>query len=49
MSTKSMPYSIEAEESLLGNIMLYPDSIRESVDASITLTIGIINIAVVYR
>ena len=35
MSTKSMPYSIEAEESLLGNIMLYPDSIRESVDASI--------------
>ena len=35
MSTKSMPYSIEAEESLLGNIMLYPDSIRESVDASL--------------
>ena len=26
MSNKSMPYSIEAEESLLGNIMLYPDA-----------------------
>ena len=36
MSQKSMPYSIEAEESLLGNIMLYPDAIREAVDANIT-------------
>ena len=36
MSVKSMPYSIEAEESLLGNIMLYPDAIREVSDANIT-------------
>ena len=31
-----MPYSIEAEESLLGNIMLYPDAMRQCVDAGIT-------------
>ena len=36
MSNKSMPYSIEAEESLLGNIMLYPDAMRETVDAGVT-------------
>jgi len=35
MTTKSMPYSIEAEESLLGNIMLYSQAMRETVDASI--------------
>ena len=33
MSNKSMPYSIEAEESLLGNIMLYPEAMRQTVDA----------------
>ena len=36
MSNKTMPYSIEAEESLLGNIMLYKEAIREAVDADIT-------------
>ncbi|MBQ1483654.1 MAG: replicative DNA helicase [Erysipelotrichaceae bacterium] len=36
MSNRSMPYSIEAEESLLGNIMLYPDAMRQCVDAGIT-------------
>lgn len=36
MSNKIMPYSIEAEESLLGNIMLYKDAIRETIDAGIT-------------
>ena len=35
MSNKTMPYSIESEESLLGNIMLYKDSMRECVDAGI--------------
>ena len=37
MSNKLMPYSIEAEESLLGNIMLYKEAIRETVDAGITV------------
>lgn len=36
MSNKSMPYSIEAEESLLGNIMLYPEAMRQTVDAGMT-------------
>lgn len=36
MSNKTMPYSIEAEESLLGNIMLYPDAIRQCMDADIS-------------
>lgn len=36
MSNKSMPYSIEAEESLLGNIMLYKDAMHETVDAGLT-------------
>ena len=36
MSNKSMPYSIEAEESLLGNIMLYKDAMHECVDAGLT-------------
>lgn len=31
-----MPYSIEAEESLLGNIILYPDALRQTIDAGIT-------------
>ncbi|MBO7677925.1 MAG: replicative DNA helicase, partial [Erysipelotrichaceae bacterium] len=35
MSNKSMPYSIEAEESLLGNIMLYPDALRQCIDAGL--------------
>lgn len=35
MSNKAMPYSIEAEESLLGNIMLYEQAIREAIDANI--------------
>ena len=37
MSNKTMPYSIEAEESLLGNIMLYKDAMREAVDSGITV------------
>ena len=37
MSNKTMPYSIEAEESLLGNIMLYKDAMRETVDSGITV------------
>ena len=37
MSNRSMPYSIEAEESLLGNIMLYPDAMRQCVDAGVTV------------
>ena len=36
MSNKTMPYSIEAEESLLGNIMLYKEAMRETVDSGIT-------------
>jgi len=36
MSNKLMPYSNEAEESLLGNILLYPESMRETIDASVT-------------
>ena len=36
MSNKTMPYSIEAEESLLGNIMLYPDALRQCIDAGLT-------------
>ena len=35
MSNKTMPYSIEAEESLLGNIMLYKDAMRETIEAGI--------------
>ena len=30
-----MPYSIEAEESLLGNIMLYPEAMRQCAEAEI--------------
>ena len=36
MSNKSMPYSVEAEESLLGNIMLYDDALRQCIDAGLT-------------
>ena len=36
MSNKTMPYSIEAEESLLGNIMLYKEAMRETVESGIT-------------
>lgn len=35
MSNKVLPYSIEAEESLLGNIMLYKDAMRQAVDSDI--------------
>ena len=31
-----MPYSIEAEESLLGNIMLYPEAMRQCIDAGVS-------------
>ena len=36
MSQKSIPYSIEAEESLLGNILLYKDAMQETMEAGIT-------------
>lgn len=36
MSNRSMPYSIEAEESLLGNIMLYPEAMRQCIDAGVS-------------
>ena len=35
MSQKSIPYSIEAEESLLGNILLYPTAMQETIEAGI--------------
>ena len=35
MSNKTIPYSLEAEESLLGNILIYPEAIRETIDAGI--------------
>jgi len=35
MSQKNIPYSIEAEESLLGNILLYKDAMQEVVEAGI--------------
>lgn len=35
MNNKYIPYSKEAEESLLGNIMLYPDAIRKASEAGI--------------
>lgn len=37
MSNKIVPYSIEAEESLLGNILLYEDAMRQTVDAGMTV------------
>lgn len=33
----TLPYSLEAEESLLGNIMIYRDSIRLAVDSDLTV------------
>ncbi len=35
MNNKSLPNSLEAEESLLGNILLYNDAIRECAEAGI--------------
>jgi len=35
MNSKYIPYSLEAEESLLGNILLYPDAIRKAIDAGV--------------
>ena len=35
MSNKPIPYSIEVEESLLGNLLLYPESLKAVVDAGI--------------
>lgn len=35
MIKKVIPYSLEAEEALLGNIMLYPNCLREAVEAGI--------------
>lgn len=36
MTNKVMPYSIEAEESLLGNILVYKDALREAIEANVT-------------
>ena len=36
MTQKNIPYSIEAEESLLGNILLYKDAMQETMEAGIT-------------
>ena len=36
MSQKNIPYSIEAEESLLGNILLYKDAMQEAMEAGVT-------------
>ena len=36
MSQKVIPYSIEAEESLLGNILIYKDAMQETIEAGIT-------------
>jgi len=36
MSNKSIPYSLEAEKALLGNMILYPESVQEALDAGVT-------------
>lgn len=36
MSDKVLPYSVEAEESLLGNILVFKEAIKECVEAGIT-------------
>ena len=36
MSQKNIPYSIEAEESLLGNILIYSDAMRETMEADVS-------------
>ncbi|MDO5440663.1 MAG: replicative DNA helicase [Erysipelotrichaceae bacterium] len=38
MTQKVMPYSIEAEETLLGNILLYPDAMVEAVENDLLST-----------
>lgn len=38
MSQKIMPYSIEAEESLLGNILLYPEAMIEAIENDLVST-----------
>ena len=38
MTQKVMPYSIEAEESLLGNILLYSDAMQEASEADLLST-----------
>lgn len=35
MNERTMPYSLEAEESLLGNIMLFEDAMRQAVEAGL--------------
>ncbi len=35
MSERAMPCSLEAEESLLGNMILYPDAVRETVESGL--------------
>lgn len=35
MNSKTMPYSIEAEETLLGNIILYPKAMKEASEAGV--------------
>ena len=35
MTQKNMPYSIEAEESLLGNILVYSEAMKEVSDAGV--------------
>ena len=35
MSERTMPYSLEAEESLLGNILLYEEAIRQAAEAGL--------------
>lgn len=35
MDKKIIPYSLEAEEALLGNIMLYPECLRETIESGI--------------
>ncbi len=36
MEKKIIPYSLEAEEALLGTIMLYPEALQDTVNAGIT-------------
>ena len=38
MTQKVMPYNIEVEESLLGNILLYPDAIVEAMESDLLST-----------
>lgn len=36
MSQKTIPYSLEAEQSLLGNILVFKNTIRECIEADVT-------------